>query len=76
MVGKVLNCVTMGACSSNGSWMLRGGAKCVLRSVMLSCPFLIVLCLSRICLFRCPSVLNMVVLWRSLHGCSPVVVHC
>ena len=55
-----------------------GVAKCVLKSVRLSCPFFIVLflCLSRIYLFRCPSVLNMVVSWQSLHGCSPIVVHC
>ena len=46
----------------------------MLISVRSSCPFLIVLCLSRICLFRCPSVLNMVVVWQSLHGFSPIVV--
>ena len=59
-------------------WLMdiEGGAKCLLRSVRLSCPFVMVLCLSRMCLFRCPSVLKMVVLWHSLHGYNPIFVHC
>ena len=69
-MGKVVGCVTIGSCSSNGLWTL--GGECVLRSVKLPCSFLIVLCLSSICLFRCPFVLNMVVIWQLLQGCSPI----
>ena len=52
----------------------RWGGVCV--EDKLSCSFLIVLCLSSICLFRCPFVLNMVVIWQLLQGCSLIGFNC